>query len=207
MSFFFLRMPRKNHMPCPSARTKYFLSQAKKFIFAWEKDRKWLQAVEKFFSMAKKLFSIHFTSKNVLFSLGQNFLSGTNMFCLGQKSFCPVQKMFCPGRWTGHYSNCLEVETKFPIQTYSIAIFFLLSCNHKTWKLSENINYDNYLVRVICNMFCNFSWQKINFYTCIVMQSIDFTRITNLLHPKNPKKNTLCIPLTLRRIILRSKVP
>ena len=59
--------------------------------------------------MAKKLFSIHFTSKNVLFRLGQNFLSGTKMFCLGQKLFCLVQKIFCPGqkiscpgRWTGH---------------------------------------------------------------------------------------------------------
>ena len=73
--------------------------------------------------MAKNLFSIHFTSKNVLFNLGQNFLSGTKMFCLGQKlfclgqkTFCLGQKMFCLGRWTGHYLNSdLLNLTQFPV--------------------------------------------------------------------------------------------
>ena len=56
--------------------------------------------------------------------------------------------------------------------------------------------------------FCDFSWHRMNFYICIVMQSIDFAWITNLLYTKKiPKKNTSCIPLTLRRIILHSKVP
>ena len=103
-------------------------SQAKKFIFAWEKDRKWLQAVEKFFSMAKKLFSIHFTSKNVLFSLGQKFLSGTKMFCLGQKLFCSVQKIFCPGRWTGHKNTKRTVQggDKVPVRKTEAALRLLL---------------------------------------------------------------------------------
>ena len=80
---------------CPRLKSSYLLGEMIENDF-----RLW-----NFFSIAKKLFSIHFTSKNVLFSLGQNFLSGTKMFCVGQKLFCPGQKTFCLGQKiiTFHY--------------------------------------------------------------------------------------------------------
>ena len=66
-------------MPRPSAWKKYFcldnifypgqkfLSNLKKYIFACEMDGKWLCSHEKFLSMAKNSFSIHFTSKYIHF--------------------------------------------------------------------------------------------------------------------------------------------
>ena len=88
-------------MPCPSALTKLFssqtelflsrtksrLSHAKKFIFAWEQDREGLFSCGKFFSMAKKSFLIHFTSKYVLFQLRTKFLSGTKKDFVWDKKY------------------------------------------------------------------------------------------------------------------------
>ena len=89
-------------MPRPSARTKYFcldknfFPKLKKYIFACEMDGKWLFSHEKILSMAKKSFSIHFTTNMYLFSVRKIFLSGT--------------KIFCPGRWTGHKSLYLVIR-------------------------------------------------------------------------------------------------
>ena len=57
------------HLPgqnifCPD---KIFFSKLKKYIFACEMDGKWFFSQEKFLSMAKNSFSIHFKSKYVLF--------------------------------------------------------------------------------------------------------------------------------------------
>ena len=57
------------------------------YLYPWEKDRKWFFSCGKKLSIAKKSFSIHFTSKYVLcFSLGQK------LFCLGENIFYPGQK-------------------------------------------------------------------------------------------------------------------
>ena len=65
---------------CPKLKNCYFLGKRIENGFL---------VVEKKLSIAKKSFSIHFTSKYVLcFSLGQK------LFCLGEKIFYPGQKNF-----------------------------------------------------------------------------------------------------------------
>ena len=67
-------------------------------------------ANDKVLSTAKKSFSIFFTSKYVLFSLGNIFLS--------------KQKIFCPGRWMGHFTKFILLKFVLSLE-YCIRTTFI----------------------------------------------------------------------------------
>ena len=95
-------------LPCPSARTKYFLSwtisklsktkilsRVKSPFFAFKSHLKQNFVIGNLFSTTNIHFAWLLKAKNGLFNPGQNF-------CPGQFEYCPGQKIFCPGRWTRH---------------------------------------------------------------------------------------------------------
>ena len=79
-------------MPCPSARTKLFLSRTK-WKLSWTKS---------FLSEAKKSFFIQSSLMMNFLSMYKIFCSGQKIFWLRQFWFCQGQKSFCLDRWIGH---------------------------------------------------------------------------------------------------------
>ena len=72
--------------------------------------------------MAKKLFSIHLTSKNVLFSLGQKFLSGTKMFFLIFTAFSQYQWLI--SLQLGYFISLQFIWKSNGKKTFAVKAFF-----------------------------------------------------------------------------------
>ena len=93
--------------------------------------------MENFFSMAKKLFSINFTSKNVLFCLGQKFLSGTKVILSGTKIILSrTKKYFVRADGQGIF---LLLPYRYYVQLLFMILLHFFEVNWMHFKMPQGI--------------------------------------------------------------------